>query len=108
MIGKTATQVYTEDGTTNVIYHGTKVVSFNKEAIELNSGGHRSATTKKRMNETSATYDLGFNVYQLQGEWYITFKNETFLFKDYIVLNRNWKPRASKSFNYFDCVRDAE
>lgn len=38
------------DGKTRVLYHSTVVVEFDHKKITLNTGGHSTATTKRRMN----------------------------------------------------------
>ena len=81
---KVATTVRSEDESIIVRYHDTDIVKFTKEkgdslpflcngltTVELNTGGWWSATTKKRMNEVSAHYRLGFQVFQKKGKWYV-------------------------------------
>lgn len=68
--GKVATTVTTKAGNTVVRYHSTDVVKFNADTITLNNGGYETATTKKRMNETSNLFNLGFQVYAKAGQWY--------------------------------------
>jgi len=70
-IGKTATSIFTENGATRVIYHGTPVVTFDAESVTLKSGGWRTATTKTRMNQAANQFGLGFSVSQKGGEWFI-------------------------------------
>ena len=89
------TRIEDRYGETAVVLHGTPVVKvkrvnaqFNNAldgsvliegkgsglgiwTITLNSGGYRTATTKRRMNEVSEEYDLGFKVYQKNVDWYI-------------------------------------
>ncbi len=85
-IGKVATSVYTEDGSTHVIYHETKVVQFNADLIVLDSGGWRTATTKTRMNQVSQQFDLGYLVFQEDFEWFVRFEGKTLEFEDGIEL----------------------
>ena len=68
---KRATTVVSEGKGHACIYHQTKVVVWDDEKITLNSGGHMTATTKKRMNEVSEEYRLGYRVFQKAGEWFI-------------------------------------
>jgi len=109
-IGKTGTQVYTDENSTNVIYHGTRVVGFNYKRIVLDSGGHKTTTTKKRMNETSEQFGLGFHVYQKKRNWYVVYREETVPFEDGMVLRRGRKPTkpVKPSLNFFDCVKDVK
>jgi hypothetical protein len=87
-IGKTATTVYTQNGYTFVKYHRTDVVMFNHHSIVLNSGGWDTATTKNRMNQTSNQFDLGFQVFQKDWNWFVDFKGDTLEFSDGMLLDR--------------------
>jgi hypothetical protein len=55
----------------HVILHDTAVVSFDAETVILDSGGWHTATTKRKMNEASVEYNLGFRVYQKENQWYL-------------------------------------
>lgn len=80
-IGKLATTVATDEtGTTHVTYHQTQVVSFNCEKITLRTGGWRTVTTKTRMNQTAHQFNLHFNVFQKEYDWFVYFngKNHPF------------------------------
>jgi hypothetical protein len=70
-IGTHKTTIYAEGGYAKVKYHNTDVVSFNDKEIILNTDGWRTPTTKTRMNQTSRQFNLGFNVYQKDWEWYV-------------------------------------
>ena len=78
MIGTHKTTVTTDNGTTEIVYHSTKVVKFNNNTITLNTGGWKTNTTKNRMNQTSQQFDLGFNVYQKNWEWYLEYNGNTY------------------------------
>ena len=39
--------------------------------VTLNSGGYRTATTKRRINQVATAYGLPFRVYQDRGRWYV-------------------------------------
>ena len=56
---------------TAVRYHDTNVVEFTPNSVTLNSGGWRTPTTKRRMNEVSDHYGLNFHVYQEDHEWWV-------------------------------------
>ena len=56
---------------TGVQYHDTIIVEFTYTTIRLNTGGWYTATTKRRMNQVSQEYDLGFHVYQKYGSWWV-------------------------------------
>lgn len=56
---------------TFVRYHDTDVVYFDSLWITLNTGGFKTATTKRRMNQSAMRFGLGFNVYQRDYRWYV-------------------------------------
>lgn len=76
-----ATNVVTENGMTEVIYHGTKVVTFDSTWISLNTGGYRTKTTKDRMNQVSNQFGLGYKVKQVQGEWIVSYGGKDMIMK---------------------------
>ena len=57
------------DEVTAVRYHDTDIVMFNDERITLFTGSWFTPTTKRRMNQASAEYGLGFSVVQEQSQW---------------------------------------
>ena len=82
---KVATKEIYCDGYNRVLYHGTPVVSFNHDNIVLDTGGWETVTTKKRMNEVSHMYKLGFSVYQKNNQWYVYYMGLTFIFTSDVV-----------------------
>lgn len=57
-----------DDNTVSLYYHTTPVVTWdNSNNTKLNSGGHRTVTTKARIN--MAISNRGY-VYQRNGDWY--------------------------------------
>lgn len=70
-IGSHKTTVRMSNGLLSVVYHRTEVVKTTPKSIILNSGGWKTATTKKRMNQASNQFGLGYNVYQKKGKWYV-------------------------------------
>lgn len=52
------------------LYH-TPIVTVTLNSIILNTGGYRTVTTKRRMNEISKEAGLGFSVYAIRGSWYV-------------------------------------
>tara|TARA_R100001443_G_scaffold31038_1_gene45010 strand:- start:20646 stop:21086 length:441 start_codon:yes stop_codon:yes gene_type:complete len=77
-IGGWKTNVYTDDnGYKCVKYHDTDVVKFNNDYIILNHNGWCTHTTKKRMNQASDEYNLGFRVSQSKGQWYVDYNGFT-------------------------------
>jgi hypothetical protein len=85
-IGRVATTVHTnEDGQTVVIYHQTPVVKFDSKHIILNHGGWTTNTTKTRMNQASNQFRLGYNVFQKDYSWFVSFKGKTIPFNEYTL-----------------------
>ncbi len=88
MIGTHKTNVR-ESGSGNIVvqYHATNVVEVENGIVRLNSGGWHTATTKKRMNQASQEFNLGFAVYQKQREWFVEFGGETLEYFDGMTLD---------------------
>lgn len=87
-IGTHATTISQDNGSTVVTYHSTQVVSFNDKLINLRDGGHQTVTTKRRMNEASATFGLGFQVYQVNFDWFVKYGGKVYPFSDNMTLDR--------------------
>jgi hypothetical protein len=71
---KKATNVSTgTNGRINVTLYSTVIVTIDREENRaiLRTGGHKTATTKRRMNEVAKAYGLDFHVYQSKGKWYV-------------------------------------
>ncbi len=83
------TTVNTSDGATRIVYHQTAVVRFDADTITLRDGGFLSATTKRRMNQASEAFSLGFRVWQKNFIWYVDWKGETLEYHDGMTLNRH-------------------
>lgn len=73
----TATKIYATAGMQHVSYHNTDVVKWDDKQIILNTGGWNTNTTKTRMNQAANQFDLGYQVYQKDFAWYVTFQGET-------------------------------
>lgn len=73
---KYKTKVRHEGNTTIVRLWNTDIVRFSPFCITLNTGGWFSVTTKKRMNQVSEFFELGFRVVQRKGEWSVLYANE--------------------------------
>ena len=88
MIGNHKTSIINNNSITSVCYHNTEVVKITDNKIILNSGGWLTATTKRRMNQASLTYGLGFSVYQVNYSWYVDYKGDTIPFEDNMQLDK--------------------
>jgi len=83
-----ATSVEKRDGWMVVRYHSTDVVRFNSQSIILDSGGWSTFTTKARMNQASNEFDLGYQVWQKDFVWFVSWKGEELEFEDGMELVR--------------------
>jgi hypothetical protein len=85
-IGTHKTSVVNDNNITMVCYHNTPVVKITDTDIILNTGGWYSATTKRRMNQASHSFGLGFAVYQVNFSWYVDYKGDTIPYEDNMKL----------------------
>ncbi len=54
------------------IYAQNKIVEWKKGGeIKLNSDGWQTVTTKRKMNQTSKMFCLGYSVYQKNFDWFV-------------------------------------
>lgn len=67
-----ATKIYASAGLTVVQYHATRIVQFDDKQIVLDAGHWQSATTKKKMNQASHQFGLGYTVNQENFVWTVT------------------------------------
>ena len=77
-IGRVATTIEKAGRNVAVKYHDTVVVQTTDTRIILNNGGWFTATTKTRMNKASNQYGLGYQVYQHDYAWYVSYKGIEF------------------------------
>lgn len=77
------TAIYKNPRGIAIVYHETAIVEFNDNRIKLNSGGWRTVTTKRKMNQTANQFGLGYEVKQKGGNWFVTLPTgETVPFHD--------------------------
>ena len=70
---------------TIVTLHSTDIVKFKHtggflDQILLDTGGYNTVTTRRRMNEVSQAYGLGFHVYQKKHKLYVAYKGNDYEF----------------------------
>ncbi len=71
MIARSTLEILYSDGTRAIRYHDTDVITFNVDgSYVLNSGGHRTLTTRNRINDAI----IGSIVWQEKGQWYVNGK----------------------------------
>tara|TARA_Y100000590_G_scaffold455334_1_gene603794 strand:+ start:8051 stop:8578 length:528 start_codon:yes stop_codon:yes gene_type:complete len=85
---------------TIITYHNTDVIRFNRLEIELNTGGWTTNTTKKRMNQTSEQFNLGFRVFQKNWEWFVVYEGRTYLMNEETEIYREDNPLRSMGIVY--------
>lgn len=71
-----------------VKYHDTVILFFNDFSIEISCGKYPTKTTRKRLNQVSKDFKLGFEVICQQKNWFVIYKNETLGFYNGITLLR--------------------
>lgn len=86
MIGKHKTKIFEENNCTIVRYHYTNIVKFSLDEIILDNNGYKTKTTKVRMNQVSAKYNLGYYVYQKNYNWFVDYKGEVIPFEGNILI----------------------
>ena len=62
------------DQTLIITLHHTDIVTITPKQIILNTGGWFTNTTKTRMQQVSHQFNLGYNVFQKKGSWFVDFK----------------------------------
>jgi hypothetical protein len=79
------------DGTSGgVTYIRTRIVEWRDGKVTLRSGGWETVTTKRKMNQASRQFALGFDVYQKDYDWFVTLPNgETVPFEDGMSFDAN-------------------
>lgn len=85
----TARAILVVNGATHYVYHRTAVVIVEKNGrIRLDSGGYRTATTKRAMNQASNQFKLGFRVWQRDGDWFVDWQGRDEIFNDGMILTK--------------------
>jgi len=103
-----ATSVWTDEGRTYVRYHSTNVVEFDATSVTLNSGGWQTVTTKRRMNQASNEFNLGYSVYQRAHAWYVVDGNgEKHAFVDGMTIPRRARYWSAERGEWIAAGRDA-
>jgi hypothetical protein len=83
----TAHATLTVDGARHYVYHSTGVVIVNADrTIRLDSGGWRTATTMRAMNQASNQDELGFKVMQRAKKWWVLWQQRMIPFTDGMTL----------------------
>ena len=76
------------EGNTLITYQSTVIVKFSCDTVTLNSGGWDTVTTKRKMNQASRQFNLGYSVYQRDFKWFVTLPSgKTVTFVDGMTFN---------------------
>lgn len=73
------TTIETRAGKTRIVYHSTCIVEFDEKQIILRTGGWDTVTTRRKMNQASRQFDLGFTVYRADGQSLVTLNSKTWV-----------------------------
>ena len=85
---KKATKVNVEGQIIEVKLYNTLVVFADRERIILDNGGWKTVTTRRRMNQASREFNLGFDVYQKDHNWIVSYKGKEIEYTNGMVLKR--------------------
>jgi hypothetical protein len=58
--------------TGGVSYVHTRIVEWDAHSVTLRTGGWRTVTTKRKMNQAARQFGLGYGVHQRKGRWYVS------------------------------------
>lgn len=92
------TTIMATNGRLSIVYVSTEIVLATPETITLDSGGYQTVTTKRKMNQASNQFGLGYGVYQRTGKWYVDLRNgaEGMPFVDGMTFPRAQPNKATK------------
>lgn len=79
-IGTHQTKIMEHKGAILVSYHNTVVVEFTLERVVLDTGGYFTVTTKRRMNQASRQFKLGYSVFQKDYKWFCKYQDTIYPF----------------------------
>ena len=84
------TQVTYNENTncSSVRLHGHLIATFdhNLKAVKLSSAGYTTVTTKSRLNALLEEVKYGCKVFQKNWDWFVSYNNQTTLFRDGMIL----------------------
>ena len=83
------TAVFGEGNLTKIVYQRTAIVTFDRDSVTLRNGGWQTVTTKRKMNQASHQFGLGYSVFQKDFSWFVTLPNgATIPFMDGMTFER--------------------
>lgn len=80
-----------EPGETVITYVSTPIVKFDRDKVTLDSGGYRTVTTKRKMNQAARQFSLPYSVYQRDFDWFVYNRHNghTAPFEDGMIIRRD-------------------
>ena len=66
--------------------HSIATVDHNLKAVKLSSCGYQTNTTKSRLNAILQEVKYGCNVFQKNFNWFVSYNDQTTLFRDGMIL----------------------
>jgi len=54
-----------------ITYHKTQIVAFDRLNISLDTGGWDGVTTRRKMNQASNQFGLGYSIYRVKCETFV-------------------------------------
>lgn len=66
-----ATTIGQNDGQMVVTYHRTPIVSFDRDTVTLRTGGWDTVTTRRKLQQASNQFGLGYTVYRRHGDSFV-------------------------------------
>lgn len=75
-IKKKATSYETQSEEVIFTLYKTPIVRIRKHDIWLQTGGYNTVITKRRMNEISKEFNLGYVVYSDKGIWHVQYRGK--------------------------------
>lgn len=82
------TTISEQNGLMTVVYVSTPIVQWNSNKIILNNGGYQTVTTKRKMNQAASQFDLPYQVYQKNYQWFVSTEKGDFPFNNKLSIDR--------------------
>ena len=79
----------------------TDILEWSLFFIALDHGGYKTSITKRRLNQISEAFGLGFRVFQKNHTWFVEYNDEIIEFEKPLKLHR-WKPQHAKTHKIGD------
>lgn len=82
------TTISEQNGLKTIVYVSTPIVQWDSNKIILNNGGYQTVTTKRKMNQAASQFDLPYQVYQKNYQWFVNTEKGAFPFNTKLVIDR--------------------